>query len=228
VRTPGVASRRVTASGGVHVVWDWNGTLFDDHAAVMTAVNRVLGDAGLGPIDSDTYRASFRMPVKLLYDQLFGHALDADEWSAVNRRWHAAYDEALTGIGLAADAVESLDRVRAGGCAQSLLSMHFHERIEAHLRAFGVADRFAVVDGVREWHDGSKSERLAAHLVTLGRPDPETVVMVGDALDDAVAAESVGARIVLYDGGSHHVDHLRATGHPVAHTLMEALDLAGL
>ncbi len=32
---------------------------------------------------------------------------------------------------------------------------------------------------------------------------PENAVVIGDALDDAVAAAHVGARAVLYTGGSH-------------------------
>lgn len=211
----------------VHVVWDWNGTLFDDHRAVVSAVNSILADAGFTSIDSATYRARFRTPLRLLYEDLFGRSIDPAEWVDVNQRWHAAYNRALTDVGLAGDAVDALDRVRSDGRGQSLLSMHYHERIEAHLEAFGVADRFTLVDGVREWTDGPKSERLAVHLSMLGDPDPQDVVLIGDTLDDASAAESAGARIVLYDGGTHQVDRLRETGHPVAHTLLGALDLAG-
>ena len=48
------------------------------------------------------------------------------------------------------------------------------------------------------------------------------MVVIGDALDDAAAAAHVGARCILYDGGSHLRDrleqacaaHLEATGTP--------------
>ena len=36
-----------------HVVWDWNGTLFDDHVAVVAAINDALALLSLRPIDSE-------------------------------------------------------------------------------------------------------------------------------------------------------------------------------
>ena len=61
-----------------------------------------------------------------------------------------------------------------------------------------------------------------------GRIDPKTVVMIGDALDDADAAEGLGIRCVLYASGSHPREKLEASGHPVAGSLIEALALAGI
>ncbi|SBU93045.1 HAD-hyrolase-like [Streptomyces sp. OspMP-M45] len=56
--------------------------------------------------------------------------------------------------------------------------------------------------------------------------DPERSVVIGDAVDDAVAAAHVGARAVLYTGGSHSRDSLEAVGVPVVDTLAEAVALA--
>ena len=47
--------------------------------------------------------------------------------------------------------------------------------------------------------------------------------MIGDALDDAVAAAHVGARAVLYTGGSHSRASLESAGVPVVDTLAEAV-----
>ena len=49
---------------------------------------------------------------------------------------------------------------------------------------------------------------------------------MGDTVDDADAARTVGAAIVLYDGGITDADRLRATGAPVVSTLLEAVALA--
>ena len=47
--------------------------------------------------------------------------------------------------------------------------------------------------------------------------------MIGDAADDAVAARHVGARAVLYTGGSHSRASLEAVGVPVVDSLQEAV-----
>ena len=54
----------------------------------------------------------------------------------------------------------------------------------------------------------------------------DTVVVVGDSLDDANAATRAGVDAVLYDGGSHHRAMLDGAGVPVAGSLVEAVDLA--
>jgi len=51
-------------------------------------------------------------------------------------------------------------------------------------------------------------------------------VLIGDTPDDAVAAHAIGAGIILYDGGSHHLHALQALGFTVAHRLSEAVDMA--
>jgi phosphoglycolate phosphatase-like HAD superfamily hydrolase len=48
-------------------------------------------------------------------------------------------------------------------------------------------------------------------------------VVIGDAADDAVAALHVGARAVLYTGGSHSRASLETVGVPVVDTLQEAV-----
>jgi phosphoglycolate phosphatase-like HAD superfamily hydrolase len=54
----------------------------------------------------------------------------------------------------------------------------------------------------------------------------ERVVLIGDSLDDAAAADSVGGRAVLYSGGFTDPVRLRASGYPVVDTLVEAVAVA--
>lgn len=58
-------------------------------------------------------------------------------------------------------------------------------------------------------------------------PDMMNRHVIGDALDDAIAAAAVGVPAVLYDGGSHPSDALRSAGVPVVSTLIEAIEVAG-
>ena len=51
-------------------------------------------------------------------------------------------------------------------------------------------------------------------------------MVIGDSLDDAEAADAVGAAAVLYDSGSHRRERLEETGVPIANTLVESVNLA--
>jgi phosphoglycolate phosphatase-like HAD superfamily hydrolase len=53
-------------------------------------------------------------------------------------------------------------------------------------------------------------------------------VLIGDSVDDAVAAAAVGARCVLYTGGLTDRDKLATVGVPVVDTLADAVALVSL
>jgi phosphoglycolate phosphatase-like HAD superfamily hydrolase len=71
--------RRGAGTGVGHVVWDWNGTLFDDHAAVVAAVNDALARLAIEPIDAESYRSHYTRPVQLFYERVAGRRIEPDE-----------------------------------------------------------------------------------------------------------------------------------------------------
>lgn len=222
-----------TSSNGArpHVVWDWNGTLLADQQLVVDALNHVLDHHDIDRLDLATYRAWYTRPVQVFYERVFGRAIPESEWQQIDDLYHEGYRAALAQVPLADDAHVALDTVEAVGATQSLLSMYPHEHLVPLVDRFGLTERFTLVDGLRGAGGGLKAPEMAAHLDQLadlhGTP-LDHVVVVGDALDDAAAAAHVGAHCVLYDGGSHPREELEASGLPVASTLTEALQAAGL
>jgi phosphoglycolate phosphatase-like HAD superfamily hydrolase len=213
------------ADGVRHLVWDWNGTLFDDHEAVVAAVNDALAGLGVAAIDADTYRTHFTRPVERFYEQVAGRPISAVEWRALDDAYHDSYQAWVERLGLAADARAALEAAEAAGLGQSLLSMWRHQDLVALVERLGIGRFFTRVDGLRVPGGAGKAEHLVEHLAALG-VDAAGVMLVGDALDDLQAARAVGARCVLYDGGSHHRHVLEATGVPVVDTLTAAVAAA--
>ena len=115
--------------------------------------------------------------------------------------------------------------VSAAGGANAALVLMLHgfgvSRFfwDAQVRAVAEAGYFAVAPNQRGYAAGA-------------RPDPADYPnyrvdrLIGDALDDAAAAASVGADCVLYSGGLTHPENLAAAGVPVADTLAAAVALA--
>jgi phosphoglycolate phosphatase-like HAD superfamily hydrolase len=113
--------------GGVrHVVWDWNGTLFDDHVAVVAVVNDALALVGLPSIDSHTYRSYYTRPVQRFYELVAGRPIEPGEWRTLDDAYHHGYLARLGRVGLAPDARAALAAAEAAGLTQSLLSMWRH------------------------------------------------------------------------------------------------------
>ncbi|MFI5889522.1 HAD family hydrolase [Actinoplanes sp. NPDC051513] len=206
-----------------HLVWDWNGTLLDDLSLVVSATNHAFAAVGGRVVDSDEHRARFRRPVAEFYAEILGRAVDDEEFGRLDKIFHDAYRVGLTSMTLAADAKAALTSWPG---SQSLLSMWFHSELVPAVETYGLNGVFTRVDGLRTEVGGHlKAGHLAAHLEGLAVPGSRAV-LIGDSLDDAAAADSVGAEVVLYTGGFTHPDRLRASGRPVADTLVQAVEIA--
>ncbi len=209
-----------------HIIWDWNGTLFDDLHIVVESVNASLAGLGAPPINADGYQDHYTRPVDLFYERLLNRELDDAEWKQIDATFHETYRLALPRADLALDAVDALETVAGRGWTQSILSMWWHEELVPFVEGRGI-DRFMQrVDGNRHDAGETKQIHLERHLEQLGIDDlgAGAFLVVGDALDDARAALGAGVPCALYDSGSHHRSELEAAGVPVVESLQEALD----
>jgi phosphoglycolate phosphatase-like HAD superfamily hydrolase len=206
-----------------HLIWDWNGTLLDDLALVVSATNASLATVGGPCVTSEDHRRDFCRPVSDYYAHVLGRPVAAEEFLTLDRTFHEFYRAGLHGCRLAVDA---LDAIAAWRGTQSLLSMFFHYDLLEVVTRHGLHGRLARVDGLRDAVGGGpKAPHLKAHLQALAVRGEECV-LIGDSVDDAEAAEHVGAKVILYCGGFTDEARLRSTGMPVAASLLEAVEHA--
>ncbi|MFG3494475.1 HAD family hydrolase [Streptomyces sp. NPDC047928] len=211
---------------GTHLVWDWNGTLLDDIDAVIGATNAAFEEIGLEPITLARYRELYCVPVPLFYQRLMGRLPTDAEWAVMDGAFHRHYWARADACGLTDGAAELLAASAAVGRTQSLLSLAPHERLIPIVRRHGIEERFVRVDGRIGESTAGKAEHMVRHLLALEGVAAERVVVIGDAADDAVAATHVGAKAVLYTGGSHSRASLESVGVPVVDSLQEAVAVA--
>ncbi|MEV0097119.1 HAD family hydrolase [Streptomyces sp. NPDC050738] len=211
---------------GTHLVWDWNGTLFDDNAAVIGATNAAFAELGMEPITLERYRELYCVPVPRFYERLMGRLPTEAEWLVMDEAFHRHYWAGAEQARLASGAAELLAGWQSGGLTQSLCSLAPHEHLIPIVRTHGIEERFVRVDGRVGPSNTGKAEHMVRHLAGLEGVDPGRVVVIGDAVDDARAAQHVGARAVLYTGGSHSRGSLEAAGVPVVDSLAEAVEWA--
>jgi phosphoglycolate phosphatase-like HAD superfamily hydrolase len=205
----------------VHIVWDWNGTLFDDRDAIVEATNEVFRAYGLPPMGLDHFRTVYTRPIWASYERILGRALEDGEWERIDGAFHDAYHRLMERCRLAADAVTTIGALADGGHTQSVLSMWLHDRLTVTVRELGLGLAFNRVDGLRpEEAGGEKAEFMVRHVAALGVRATD-VVMIGDSVDDALAAQHVGARAVLYTGGLQSRADLDRIGVPVIERLAD-------
>jgi HAD superfamily hydrolase (TIGR01549 family) len=199
-----------------HVVWDWNGTLLADLDVIVAATNAGLAGSGLNAIDRDRFRRDFGRPVRAFNERLLGRPLTDEQWRALDDAFHDHYRQQLQQCELAAGAEAALELVSQAGVSQSLLSMWRHDELLALLAQRRLAHWFSRIDGDQRFDGGSKSDRLRDHLVAQSLSAAD-VLVIGDTVDDAAAAQTVGARCLLVaEHSSHHLALLRAAGPTVA------------
>ncbi|MGR3872085.1 HAD family hydrolase [Streptomyces graminifolii] len=209
--------------GSAHIVWDWNGTLFHDNDAIIGATNAAFAELGLTPLTMEEYRTLYCVPVPKFYERLLGRLPTDAEWEVMDGTFHRYYTEHRVVCGLTEGAADLLAGWRTAGRSQSILSMYGHDELVPLVREFGIEPHFIRVDGRTGPSGGSKAEHMVRHLGALSGVDPARTVVIGDAADDAVAALHVGARAVLYTGGSHSRASLEVVGVPVVDSLAEAV-----
>lgn len=209
-----------------HIVWDWNGTLLHDIHAVIDATNAAFQELGLPSITLERYRELFCVPIPRFYERLLGRAPSGSEWQVMDETFHRYYWQLAASVGLADGAAELLASRQAAGHTQSLCSLAPHDRLLPLLRDHGIDRHFLRVDGVVGPTGGTKAAQMVRHIQALEGVEPGKTVVIGDAVDDALAAAHAGARAVLFTGGSHSRASLEEAGVPVVDSLWEAVETA--
>jgi phosphoglycolate phosphatase-like HAD superfamily hydrolase len=209
-----------------HIVWDWNGTLFGDGAALIESTIEAFHAAGLPVVTRESYQRSHAQPIPLFYNRLAGRELSDAEQTALAGHFQTAYLRRRDTIPLTRDAKLSLQRWQGAGRSQSLLSMYPHDELMPLVHKAGIASYFTTVDGLRDGERGRKAPHLQRQLTRLGL-EPSSVLVVGDSVDDAIAAQECGTRFRLYHAGRdalHARDHF--AGMSIVDSLGEAVDAA--
>lgn len=207
-----------------YILWDWNGTLLDDTQAALDTLNIMLARRGAKPISLEFFRDHFAFPCRPFYDMIGMHVED-DEWDALAKEYHDIYAEQPKALN--AETIAALERVKAAGAKQSIISALRQDLLGEVTERMGVAKYMECVYGVDNLDGASKLDRaleLMGHIApAVG--EQSDVVLIGDALHDKEVADALKVRCVLCGQGSHAAWRLRAVA-PTGDTLLEALELA--
>lgn len=76
-----------------NVFWDWNGTVIDDAAASLSAVNAMLADKGLAPITLERYRELIDVPIIRFYERVMD--VSGETMETLAEKFNAYYEEFL-------------------------------------------------------------------------------------------------------------------------------------
>jgi len=207
-----------------YILWDWNGTLLDDTQAALDTLNVMLARRGAKPIGMDFYRDHFAFPVRPFYESI-GMELMREDWDALAREYHAIY--AARPMALNRETIAALEKVKAAGVRQSIISALRQGLLDKVTAAYGVAPYMECIYGTDNLDGSSKLDRALELMSAIAPASGEKldVILIGDALHDKEVADALGVRCVLCAQGSHAGWRLREVA-PTGDTLLEAVGLA--
>jgi phosphoglycolate phosphatase len=202
-----------------HIIWDWNGTLLDDVAACVQAMNRMLARRRLGRLTVEHYRRIFGFPVQRYYRAL-GFDLAREDWDAVAVEFHDRYAVTARAARLRQGIRSALERLRAGGMPMSVLSASESAILRRMLAERRIGVFFDRICGLSDLHARSKLHLGRRLLAQMGLP-PRSVLLIGDTTHDYDVARELRCRCLLLAGGHQAEERLAPCDCPRAQTPAE-------
>ena len=199
------------------VLWDFNGTLYDDVETARRCMNTLLERRGMPLLaDTDAYRRIFGFPVRDYYVRA-GFDFARESFETVGAEWFALYEDFSRGVGLREGVREAVRAFKAAGLAQAVLSASHTDTLTRQLDALGL--RFGEVLAL----EGIYAESKEALAVSWRQRHPgEPAVLIGDTEHDAEVAASAGLGCILVEGGHQDAGTLARCGVPVASDIPDA------
>ena len=209
-----------------HVIWDWNGTLFNDVELCADIMNGLLLPRGLPGLTVERYREVFDFPVIDYYRKL-GFDFARDPFEEVGTEFIRRYETRKLDARLYPGAGEVLATLRRCGLSQSVLSAYQKDTLQDLVTHFGLTAYFEALVGLDDHYAAGKLEQGLRWIRGL-ELDPRDVVLVGDTRHDHEVAEAMGVSCVLIDGGHQARSRLASCGVPVLTSVVELPGHLGL
>jgi len=201
------------------IIWDWNGTLWDDTHLCVEINNHMLERRGLPPITIDTYRAKLCFPVTGYYCQL-GFDYETDPYPRLAEEFIEEYTRRRFECDLHPEARALIEFFQAFETPQAVLSAYQHDTLMQAVKYFQLLDFFDDVIGLNDIYAHGKVENGKQYIAGLD-VDPADVLFVGDTVHDFEVAEAMGVNCALVANGHNSRERLEVCGVPVLDSLCE-------
>ncbi len=202
-----------------HIIWDWNGTIFNDVKLGVDIINKLLRERGLQTLSVESYKNIFTIPVKDYYANL-GFDFSIEPFEVVGKYWMDEYENRKFECTLYDDAVKLMKKIYENGIGQSILSAYSQHTLEEMVDHYGLRKYFTHIAGLDNIYAASKLHIGKDLMKRLGNGKGETLV-IGDTIHDYEVAVEIGADCVLISCGHQSKEKLLSVTQNVFDSLKE-------
>lgn len=207
-----------------HIIWDWNGTLFNDVELCVKLINSVLTKRDLPALSVERYRSIFTFPVKDYY-ALAGLDFTKYSFEELGKEWMDEYQERRFEVGLHSNAKEALNKIYSNRIEQSILSAYKHDTLLELVTHFNLNRYFTHLTGLDHIYATSKLE-LGIDLMKKLEHLNSNVLLIGDTVHDFEVAQAMNIGCILIAEGHQSKEKLLPCGVDVYDSLEQVIENA--
>ena len=204
-----------------HVIWDWNGTLFNDVELCSDIMNNLLRSRGLKTVTVEEYKNVFTFPV-IKYYEILGHDVSDANWEIISHEFINEYETRKHESDLYPQAEQVIKFISEMRISQSVLSAYSQHTLEELIEHFNLTNYFMRLIGLDNIYAASKIENGIKWMKELGHNKGD-VLLIGDTVHDFEVADEIGADSLLITEGHQAKKSLLECGVPVIDSLSELL-----
>ena len=206
-----------------YIIWDWNGTLYDDVQISVDAVNYMLEKTGYeNRIDVKRYKEIFRFPVRDYYISA-GFDFNKHTFDELAEIYVYIYTKLQFTAGLNKEAKTVLSKLNDFGVKQIIVSACEKNRLNNQIEKFGISNEFEAVLGTDDNYADSKLG-IAKKWFKDNKINLSDVLFVGDTDHDFEVAREIGCNCVLVSFGHQSKNRLQKTNALILDSLSEVVD----
>ncbi len=195
------------------IIWDWNGTLWDDTWLCVEINNHMLKRRSLPPITINTYRDKLCFPVDQYYCQL-GFDYDKDPYPVLAEEFIDEYTRRRFECDLQPGARELIRSLHERAIPQAVLSAYQHDTLLQAVDYFGLTKYFDAIIGLNDIYAAGKVENGKRYIAGADVA-PSDILFIGDTVHDFEVAEAMEVKCTLVANGHNSRTRLEQCGVPV-------------
>lgn len=206
-----------------HIIWDWNGTLFDDVDLCVENINWLLKKYNYLPITKERYKEIFTFPV-IEYYRRAGFNLEQLDFTKIGKEWMDRYEQKKYQAKLADGAEEIVKIFFDKGIKQSILSAYSEDTLIEIIDRFGLKNFFTNIVGLDNIYAESKIN-LGKRLIQKIDTNKDEILLIGDTVHDFEVSQELGCKCILLASGHQSRKELEKCGVEVVDELKDLMRL---
>ncbi len=204
------------------IIWDWNGTLYDDLDISFGAINDMLAKRNMPPLDLATFLSYIDTPISRFYEKAFD--LSKETFEDLVGEYYAIYREYAESLPVPAELAETVRLLKNVGTCQVVVSGYEHAELLHLMKKWGVDGCFDSISGSGDRNALPKTERVREMIKKHGFSEKDCVI-VGDTDQEYNAAKALDIDCIMVGWGHQPREYIRSFGCPIAENYTSLKDL---